>query len=77
MSDIICGECVSVIYPGCLGLSLLLSWHRASMFAIAYSFRVKMYDQFGPLSTRSLAGCVVIQRTEVYKDRSGRGPKWP
>ena len=76
MSDIIFGEGVSVIYRRCLGFSLLLSWHRALMFAIAYSFLVKMYVQFGPVSIRSFASWVVIQRTEVYKDLIGRGPKW-
>jgi len=31
---------------------------------------------FSPLSLRSFASLVLLQRTEVDKDRSGRGPKW-
>jgi len=45
MSDILAGEGVSVIYRGCLGVSLGLSWHHALMLAIASRCSAKMSVQ--------------------------------
>ena len=63
---------------------------HVAFFSLGHSSPVKMYVQsfstsvlstdldihFGPLSHRSFASLVLIKRTEVDKDRNGRGPKW-
>jgi len=64
-------DCIAFLLK-CMSSSVLFLVRSVSTSVLSTDLDI----HFGSLSLRPFASSVLIQRTEVDKDRSGRGPKW-